>query len=52
MKKKLESWSKLKGIPYSTHYIDNEDIAAVTKVLKSSYLTQGQVILDFEEKKL
>lgn len=50
MKKKFESWSKIRGIPYSTHYIDDDDVAAVAKVLKSSYLTQGQVILDFEKK--
>jgi perosamine synthetase len=50
MKKKSDSWNKKKHIPYSTHYIDDKDIAAVTKVLKSRYLTQGQIVLDFENK--
>ena len=37
-------------IPYGKQDITNEDIAAVSKALQSDYLTQGPVILDFEEK--
>lgn len=35
-------------IPYSTQSIDEEDIAAVTAVLKADYLTQGPAIPAFE----
>ena len=35
-------------IPYSTQDIDDGDIAAVTEVLKSSFLTQGPAIERFE----
>ncbi len=36
-------------LPYGKHYIDDEDIAAVTEVLKSNNLTQGPKIKEFEE---
>lgn len=36
-------------IPYGKHFIDDEDIAAVTQVLKNGYLTQGPEIDIFEE---
>lgn len=36
-------------IPYGKQYIDDEDINAVIKVLKSDYLTQGPVIGEFEK---
>src|SRR5688572_2113023 len=37
-------------IPYGRHYVDDDDIQAVTAVLRSSYLTQGPIIDDFERK--
>jgi dTDP-4-amino-4,6-dideoxygalactose transaminase len=36
-------------INYNKHYIDNQDIKAVTKVLKSSFLTQGPQVNAFEK---
>jgi len=36
-------------IPYSTQLIDDDDIAAVTEVLKSSHLTQGPKVEAFEK---
>jgi len=36
-------------IPYSTQLIDDDDIAAVTDVLKSSHLTQGPKVEAFEK---
>ena len=36
-------------IPYGKHYIDQEDINAVIKVLKSDNLTQGPLIASFEK---
>ena len=36
-------------IPYSTQLIDDDDIAAVTEVLKSSHLTQGSKVVAFEK---
>ncbi len=36
-------------IPYSTQLIDDDDIAAVTRVLKSSHLTQGPEVEAFEQ---
>ncbi len=36
-------------IPYGKHYIDQEDINAVIKVLKSDNLTQGPLISSFEK---
>ena len=36
-------------IPYGKHYIDEDDIQAVIKVLRSGSLTQGSTIKDFEE---
>ena len=35
-------------IPYSTQFIEEDDIAAVVDVLKSSYLTQGAKVEEFE----
>ena len=37
-------------IPYSKQYISNDDINEVKKVLKSNFLTQGNVVKKFEEK--
>lgn len=36
-------------IPYSTQFIEQDDIDAVIKVLKSPYLTQGENVKKFEE---
>ena len=36
-------------IPYSTQFIDEDDIAAVTNILKSSHLTQGSQVEAFEK---
>lgn len=36
-------------IPYSHQNIDDDDIAAVTAVLRSEYLTQGPMVAQFEE---
>ena len=36
-------------IPYGKHYVDQEDINAVIKVLKSDNLTQGSLIAVFEK---
>ena len=36
-------------IPYGKHFIDEEDIQAVVNTLRSSHLTQGPLINDFEE---
>lgn len=36
-------------IPYSTQLIDEDDIAAVVDVLRSSHLTQGEQVTRFEE---
>ena len=35
-------------IPYGKHYIDQDDIKSVIKVLKSDNLTQGPLIKTFE----
>lgn len=40
----------IKFIPYAKHNIDEDEINEVIKVLKSSYLTQGPTISQFEEK--
>ena len=37
-------------IPYGRQDINDDDIAAVVKVLKSDFLTQGQVVPEFEDK--
>ncbi|KNZ42657.1 UDP-4-amino-4,6-dideoxy-N-acetyl-beta-L-altrosamine transaminase [Acetobacterium bakii] len=37
-------------IPYGKQYIDEHDIEAVTKVLKSPYLTTGPKVEEFEKK--
>ena len=36
-------------IPYGKHFIDEDDIAAVIEVLKSSNLTQGPAVDKFEQ---
>jgi len=36
-------------IPYGKHYLDDDDIDAVVRVLKSGSLTQGPSIQEFEE---
>lgn len=36
-------------IPYSTQLIEEDDIAAVVEVLRSSHLTQGPKVQEFEE---
>lgn len=36
-------------IPYSRHFIDDDDIQAVVEVLRSDYLTQGPKIAEFEK---
>jgi UDP-4-amino-4,6-dideoxy-L-N-acetyl-beta-L-altrosamine transaminase len=36
-------------IPYSTQFIEEDDIAAVVDVLKSSHLTQGAKVEAFED---
>lgn len=36
-------------IPYGKHLIDEDDIAAVVKVLKSDWLTTGPAVSDFEK---
>jgi len=38
----------MKTIPYGSHHITDEDIQAVSDVLKSDYLTQGPIIAEFE----
>jgi UDP-4-amino-4,6-dideoxy-N-acetyl-beta-L-altrosamine transaminase len=38
----------MNNIPYGKQYINDDDIEAVTNALKSDFLTQGPVILDFE----
>lgn len=37
-------------IPYSCQNIDESDIAAVTAVLRSEYLTQGPAVISFEDR--
>ena len=37
-------------IPYSCQNIDESDIAAVTAVLRSEYLTQGPAVISFESR--
>ena len=36
-------------IPYSTQLIEEDDIAAVVEILRSSHLTQGSKVQEFEE---
>ena len=38
----------IKNIPYGKQNITQEDIDAVTKILKGDFLTQGPTILEFE----
>ena len=37
-------------IPYGKHQVDDEDIAAVVDVLCNKFLTQGQLIPEFEQR--
>ena len=37
-------------IPYSKHYIDEEDIDSVVKILKNKSITQGEVVQKLEKK--
>lgn len=39
----------MKQIPYATQWIEDDDIAAVTAALKSSNLTQGSLVEQFEK---
>jgi perosamine synthetase len=41
---------KNKAIPYSRHFINNDNLSAVVKVLKSKNLTQGKTVEIFEKK--
>lgn len=40
----------MRNIPYGHQYIDEGDIRAVVKVLRSDWLTQGPVIKEFEDR--
>ena len=40
----------MKNIPYSTQYIDDDDINAVISTLKSDFLTQGSKVSEFERR--
>ena len=42
-------YKNLKYIPYGRQNITRDDIKAVVKVLKSDFLTQGNVLEDFEK---
>src|SRR5438552_9424659 len=35
-------------IPYGRHHIDDDDVAAVVRVLRSDFLTQGPAVGEFE----
>jgi dTDP-4-amino-4,6-dideoxygalactose transaminase len=35
-------------LPYGWHWLDDDDIAAVTKILRHGHLTQGETIAEFE----
>ena len=41
-------FNKKKFIPYGKQHISKDDIVAVTKILKSDYLTQGDQVPEFE----
>lgn len=40
----------MKKIPYATQWINDDDISEVVSALKSSYLTQGPKVAEFERK--
>ena len=42
--------TEMKNFPYSRQKINNTDIKAVEKVLKSDFLTQGPIVEKFEKK--
>jgi UDP-4-amino-4,6-dideoxy-N-acetyl-beta-L-altrosamine transaminase len=48
--KSKEQYMKNKPLPYGRQTITDEDIIAVVDALKGDYLTQGPIILKFEEK--
>ena len=37
-------------LPYGKHFLDDEDVEKVVKVLKNGWLTQGPAVASFEEK--
>ena len=39
----------MKLVPYGRHYIDNQDVNEVIKVLKSDIITGGSKVLEFEK---
>lgn len=39
----------MKSIPYGHHWLDDEEIAEVVRVLRSDWITQGPLIQEFEE---
>jgi len=39
----------MKRLPYGQHFLDEDDIAAVTDVLRHGWLTQGPKIAELEE---
>ena len=39
----------MKPLPYGQHWLDEADVAAVLKVLRSDWITQGPVIQQFEQ---
>ena len=45
----LKTRKTMKYIPYGHHWIDKDDIKAVTDVLKGDWLTQGAQVDEFEE---
>lgn len=46
---KRKNQNKIRFIPYGRQVIDNDDIVAVVRVLRSDYLTQGPAVRQFEE---
>ncbi len=48
--KKTEDQAIVNIIPYGQHYIDKDDIKAVTQTLSSGVLTQGNKVFEFERK--
>lgn len=36
-------------LPYGWHWLDDDDIAAVTKILRYGFLTQGEMVAEFEQ---
>jgi UDP-4-amino-4,6-dideoxy-N-acetyl-beta-L-altrosamine transaminase len=44
-----EATNQLPIIPYGKHYITDDDIEAVKRVLQSEFLTQGPMVKEFEQ---